>query len=166
MAEEFLAELRAENASLLNQLRKGVSKLQIYVENEKQRVSSELKAEKDEIYRNSRVKNKLDFSSTRKATEKGPSSQQASGKMKSRKSRGKEKELTDASISKAVTSTPVAVTSSLEFEGNLRRQNSKEKSNVFKRLRSPHMAIKPKSILVTPDRRKVMISIMFLMIFS
>ena len=153
MAEELIAKLRSENASLISELKKGVSKLQIYVDGEKNKALTDLKIQTYKQSDKPTARTKLDFRPSSNKKEKNkriPKPQLRTGiDYHCNFSRDPET---------VVTSTPMAQKTALESEGNIRRKSTKATRTPDRcNFRNPENAqgTQPKSILRTPDARKV-----------
>ena len=155
MADGLLDKLRAENVSLINELKDGLVKLQLFTDTEKKALLSD----------ESTVRNKKQLRSSRtKVHVRTPLSLVVSNRLTAdpveefkknkRKIDGRRR-----SKDAAVTSTPIAPRRMLESEGNLRHRSLDNVHSTNAALKTQPSAEnrKPKSILVVPDKRKVRI---------
>ena len=162
MADDVLSKLRSENASLINELKDGVLKLQLYAD----RVSSDLATHRPRKGVRSNGKAKLDVRapfSLLTGNKMTPDARETSKtlpinskyRQKRIKNNGKQ-----GSMIRAVTSTPLVSKTMLESEGNLRcrpklNMVSSDTTQDVEGTRKLEDSRKPKSILVMPAERKV-----------
>ena len=161
MADDLITELRAENESLLRQLKRGVNSLKRYVNEKKIDIYEDVKVAETQAH-SGRARYKLNCTGSSEPAKimarprpkpklNGHSRGLDKESMPRTKQRSGERDRTLRSVDKAVTSTPMVSNGVLESEGNQRR-NLKTPS------KTPKSAIRtnrPRSILVTPDTRKV-----------
>ena len=161
MADDLITELRAENESLLRQLKRGVNSLKRYVNEKKIDVYEDVKIAETQTY-SGRARNKLNFtgsSEPAKITARPRPKPKLNGhscgldneSISRTKQRSGEGNRILRSVDKAVTSTPMVSNGILESEGNQRRKLKTPSKTPKSAMRINH----PRSILVTPDTRKV-----------
>ena len=171
MAEDLLYKLRADNALLINELRDGVSRLHFFIAPEKEKGSSELVIEKPEKLTKSCAMSKLDVrtlsnivGSNRVICDIKDKKKTLPVNVRCRRNRPKLQDKHGAR-GKALTSTPIVAKTMLESEGNLRQKSTSTMGKVPRngansRLKPQDLEhnLKPKSILVMPEKRKVRIN--------
>lgn len=171
MAEELLNKLRADNASLINELRDGVSRLHLFIDAEKEKVSPELLIEKTEKLIKSNARSKLNVrvlssfvGSNRATCDIKDKTRNLPVNVKCSRNRPK-LHGKYGPRNKALTSTPIVSKTMLESEGNLREKSRSTMDKIpgnapNSRMKSNNLAhsLKPKSILVMPEKRKVRIN--------
>ena len=169
MADELISKLRVENASLISELKKGVSKLQTFVSKEKEIVSPNLRIQKCELPKKVHARAKLDFRAplrpvhdNRRNADSRSCDRSTPSNTKCRKNKQKRHGKIQPG-SRAITSTPMVSKDVLESQGN-QRHNFKSPSRMMGKATNSDtnasfslVKKKPKSILITPDKRKVCI---------
>lgn len=163
MADDFLSKLRADNALLINQLKNGVSNLHLILDKEKENILSGQKMRNGNLRERVHARSKLDFQAGARPSTglNGNVSVPANNQLKNSVGR-KDKRKKIGVSDKAVTSTPMVSKRVLESEGNLRHnqfEHSKGRgeTQLDRNMKNQPSATRkrPKSILVTPDKRKV-----------
>ena len=153
MADGLQDRLRAENASLLSELKDGLVKLQLFTANEKKALfSDDNTARNEKQFRSAKTKVDVRTPLSLVVSNRLVAHPVDECKRNKQKKHGKRR-----SKDAAVTSTPIVPRRMLESEGNLRRRFASEVHSPSAPVKTRSLAEnqKPKSILVVPDKRKV-----------
>eukprot|EP00112_Aurelia_sp_Birch-Aquarium-sp1_P012896 Seg2718.4 transcript_id=Seg2718.4/GoldUCD/mRNA.D3Y31 product="Migration and invasion-inhibitory protein" protein_id=Seg2718.4/GoldUCD/D3Y31 len=159
MADDLISGLRAENESLLRELKRGVKSLKRYVSEKNSEVYEDIMVAETHAHKG-RARSKLNSTGSfepAKITSRPRPKPKLDGQSKKgvdtesiprTKQRNGERDKILRNVDNAVTSTPMISKGFLESEGNQRRKSPHKTPNSTIRKNNP------KSILVTPDTRK------------